>query len=308
MAVGAQKGFSGNTETLHVDLVGNSVAGRTVMNAESSGRALQVRVIVRILEIGLNDIVVYVLDGQLRSHAINPHGFELEHGHGSRGILQQCVIDSYGDFLSGDQLPFHEMIRQNFIRKTSAHYSLLSGIGSFLGTARMKILLPSLNSSLSKSLKRIKSALAAFIRISASVYRIRPHKSTAVARPPSLPDSTQSDPCPKIPALPPQHGITQRTLSGTKPHIPSSPVPVPDAVTLPFAIYNASLNATTNGVPTVFGEFIQNKSGNLAIYSKSKKLPVNPGEFPSTSRRPHAFSSDFLTQPGNNYIFKRVSN
>jgi hypothetical protein len=37
--------------------------------------------------------VVGILSGQFRPHSVNSQGFKFQHGHGSRGILKQGMVD-----------------------------------------------------------------------------------------------------------------------------------------------------------------------------------------------------------------------
>jgi hypothetical protein len=76
---------------------------------------LQVFVIVSIFVIGLEDIVIHVLRCQFRLDCSNSERLKLQHGHGACGILQECLIDPYGDFFAGNKAPLYQMSSNNLM-------------------------------------------------------------------------------------------------------------------------------------------------------------------------------------------------
>ena len=66
---------------------------------------LDVPVVVRILETGLQRVVIDIGHGPLRPNLIHAHGFEFQICHGSGGILGQRLIDSKTDLLSRFHFP-----------------------------------------------------------------------------------------------------------------------------------------------------------------------------------------------------------
>jgi hypothetical protein len=74
-----EEGFAGLPESLHVDGVTDAITGSAVPQAKSPAGALQKNVIVRILEIGLDQIMVYILNRNIGFNAVETHGIQFEH-------------------------------------------------------------------------------------------------------------------------------------------------------------------------------------------------------------------------------------
>src|SRR5208337_3504929 len=79
MAIGAEQGLSGNSEPLHVNLMGNAVSWRAEMDSISGRSALKVDVIVGIFAVRLDDVVIHVLDGKISLYRAQPQGLEFQH-------------------------------------------------------------------------------------------------------------------------------------------------------------------------------------------------------------------------------------
>ena len=89
VAVGAQQRLAGDVEPLELDLVADAVAGPGEVDAVLRRDALQVRVVVGVLEAGLERVVVDVADGALRPDLRHAHRLELQVGHRAGGVLRE---------------------------------------------------------------------------------------------------------------------------------------------------------------------------------------------------------------------------
>ena len=69
------------------------------------GHRLQVAMIVRVAEVALKHVVVHVADRQLNAHAGQPHGFELEPGHGACRVLGERLVYGDGNLFARRHLP-----------------------------------------------------------------------------------------------------------------------------------------------------------------------------------------------------------
>jgi hypothetical protein len=92
---------TGSGETLHVQVVADSVPGTGVVDAVSGGETLQEAVVVRVLEVELDDVVVNILDCKIHLDAVHAHPLELQAGHRACGVLEQCLIYPQPYFLAG---------------------------------------------------------------------------------------------------------------------------------------------------------------------------------------------------------------
>ncbi len=110
MAVGTEEGLSGNAEALAVNMVRHAVSRRREDDAVAGGRGEEEAVVVRILEIGLDEVVVDVAHGELRLHPVDPEGLELEVSHGSRGVLGESLVYAQADLPSGARFSLHKVI------------------------------------------------------------------------------------------------------------------------------------------------------------------------------------------------------
>ena len=80
------------------------------MDAVTSTRRLKESVIVRIFAVGLKDVVIHILGGQLNLDRINSQRLEFQHGHGSGGVLKQCLIYLDGDLFAWNQTSINKMV------------------------------------------------------------------------------------------------------------------------------------------------------------------------------------------------------
>jgi len=66
-------------------------------------------VVLRVLLIGLQQVVIDVLHGQFRADAVEAERLELEHDQGARRILGESLVDPDPEFVSGSELPGLQM-------------------------------------------------------------------------------------------------------------------------------------------------------------------------------------------------------
>ena len=72
--------------------------------------------VVGVLAVGLQQVVVHVLDRDAGPDPVQAQGFELQHDHGAGGVLGQRLVDREGDLrtglhLAGDQVRLDELLR-----------------------------------------------------------------------------------------------------------------------------------------------------------------------------------------------------
>ena len=125
MGVATQQRRPRFPETLQMQLVADSVSGTGENFTVPLGNALQIIVVVGVLETDLNRVVIDITDRQIRLHAIDPHTLELEVHHRPRRILCQRLINPNRNFLSGDHPPRNQMRIQNFLHNIPSHLRLL---------------------------------------------------------------------------------------------------------------------------------------------------------------------------------------
>src|SRR5687767_7550991 len=94
---------------LHMHRMADPVAWAAVPDTESFASTLKKQVIVGVLEIGLDQVVVHVLNRDLRPGTSQPHRFQFEHHQGASSILRQSLIDANPDHFTGNHLSFDEM-------------------------------------------------------------------------------------------------------------------------------------------------------------------------------------------------------
>jgi hypothetical protein len=66
-------------------------------------------VVLRVLLIGLQQVVIDVLHGQVRADSVEAERLELEHDQGARRILCECLVDPDPEFVAGGELPGFQM-------------------------------------------------------------------------------------------------------------------------------------------------------------------------------------------------------
>ena len=76
------------------------VAGPAVPDPEPPAGATQEPVVVRVLEVGLQQVVIDILRRHLRLNPVQAQRLELEHHHGAGGVLGQGLVDLQSDLLS----------------------------------------------------------------------------------------------------------------------------------------------------------------------------------------------------------------
>ena len=77
--------------------------------------------VIRIFEIGLEQVVIDVRNGKLGLDARNPHRHELEKYHGSCCILLQGMIDPDGYFRARFHFPVYEVSLYDLFRNGFSH-------------------------------------------------------------------------------------------------------------------------------------------------------------------------------------------
>ena len=115
VAVAAQQRPAGNAVALQVHLVADTVAGLGAPDAVLVGHGLDILVVVRVFKACLQGVMVNIRHGALGAHPLYPHSFELQIGHGARGVLGQGLIDADGDFLPGDHLAADQVGCENLL-------------------------------------------------------------------------------------------------------------------------------------------------------------------------------------------------
>ena len=125
MAVRAQQDLSRRAETLQVHLVADSIARTAEKGPDLKGHALQVAVVIGVLEAGLKHVVVHVADRDLGLDPRYGHRLELQVGHGSGGILGQGLIHRHGDFLARRQFSLDQVLVEYFLNDVLSHFHWL---------------------------------------------------------------------------------------------------------------------------------------------------------------------------------------
>ena len=90
-------------------------------------------VVVRILEAGLEGIVVNVSDRTLGLDLIDAHRLKLEISHRAGGILRQCLVDLQTDLLTQYHFTVYQVRFQNFLRDCHTHVCFLRSFMSQCG-------------------------------------------------------------------------------------------------------------------------------------------------------------------------------
>ena len=80
--------------------------------------------VVRVLEAGLEGVVVDVRHAPLRLHLPDPHRFKFDVGHGAGRVLGQGLIDLQPDLAPLLERAVHRMRFQDFFRQSESHVPL----------------------------------------------------------------------------------------------------------------------------------------------------------------------------------------
>jgi hypothetical protein len=121
MAVGTQQRFARFAEPLQVNLVAYTVAGAREVEAVFLGHALEVAVVVGVLEAHLQRVVVDVTYGEVRFYFVGAHGLELEIGHGAGRVLRQRLVDADGHRRARARLPLYQVGVEDFLGQRLPH-------------------------------------------------------------------------------------------------------------------------------------------------------------------------------------------
>jgi hypothetical protein len=97
-------------EALDVQGVADAVPRSGEVDAVLGGEGLQEAVVVRVLEVQLDDVMVDVLDGEIHLCAVKAHPLELQAGHRTRSVLEERLIYPQPHFLAWFQGPFDHVI------------------------------------------------------------------------------------------------------------------------------------------------------------------------------------------------------
>src|SRR5215218_2322285 len=113
VGVGPDQGRAGPREALDVQIMADAVPGPRVIHAVPGGERLQKAVVVGVLEVGLDYVVVHVLDGEGNLHPVHPHPLELQAGHRTGRVLQQRLVYPQAHLLSGLERPLDHVILED---------------------------------------------------------------------------------------------------------------------------------------------------------------------------------------------------
>lgn len=115
MGVGTDERLAGFAESFLMHGMADAVARSRIPHAEFFAGRLQEDVIVRVFVVRLQEIVIDVLHGTFRSHALDAHGFEFEHHERTGGVLRQGLVDADADLAAGLHFAFDEMRLNQFL-------------------------------------------------------------------------------------------------------------------------------------------------------------------------------------------------
>ena len=123
MTVAADQNFTGLAEAFEVNLVADAVAGFRAEDAVLVGDALQVPVIVGVLEAVLQGVVVDVRNRAGFDTSVG-NRFVLQVGHRAEHVLRQGLVDANLDFSARFQFPGNQVCAEDFFKKISAQFPL----------------------------------------------------------------------------------------------------------------------------------------------------------------------------------------
>ena len=125
MAVRADQGLARCAEALQMHLMADAVACLRVVDAVLLSDRTDIFVVVRILEAGLQGIVVNVSDRALGLDLIDAHRLKLEISHRAGGILRQRLVDLETDLLTQYHFAVYQVRFQNLLRDCHTHVCFL---------------------------------------------------------------------------------------------------------------------------------------------------------------------------------------
>ena len=125
MAVRTDQGLARCAEALQMHLMADAVACLRIVDAVLLSDRTDIFVVVRILEAGLQGIVVNVSDRALGLDLIDAHRLKLEISHRAGGILRQRLIDLKADLLTQCHFAVYQVRFQNLLRDCHTHVCFL---------------------------------------------------------------------------------------------------------------------------------------------------------------------------------------
>ena len=125
MAVRADQGLARCAEALQMHLMADAVACLRIVDTVLLSDRTDIFVVVRILEAGLQGIVVNVSDRALGLDLIDAHRLKLEISHRAGGILRQRLIDLETDLLTQYHFAVYQVRFQNLLRDCHTHVCFL---------------------------------------------------------------------------------------------------------------------------------------------------------------------------------------
>ena len=125
MAVRADQGLARCAEALQMHLMADAVACLRIVDTVLLSDRTDIFVVVRILEAGLQGIVVNVSDRALSLDLIDAHRLKLEISHRAGGILRQRLIDLETDLLTQYHFAVYQVRFQNLLRDCHTHVCFL---------------------------------------------------------------------------------------------------------------------------------------------------------------------------------------
>ena len=117
MGIAAQQGVSGHADALQLHLMADAVAGLGAPDAVLLRHGLDILVVVRVFEAGLQGVVVNIGDRLLGLHPIHAHGLELQIGHGAGGILGEGLVDADGNLRAGHEFAGQQVRGEDLLRQ-----------------------------------------------------------------------------------------------------------------------------------------------------------------------------------------------
>ncbi len=125
MRVGADHGLPGYPEALHVGGVGDTVAGFGEPEPEAGACRPQILVVFGVLLVGLQQVVIDILDACLGPGPVQPERLEFLHHQRAGGVLGQRLVDAQRDLLAGSHLAGFQMCCDELTGDVLGHDVLL---------------------------------------------------------------------------------------------------------------------------------------------------------------------------------------